>query len=105
MADYHFVWSERLGIHLPSLKLEWDTYGFEEQSLILERWEMIRGGIPDVIMKLEQTINIKQSDLNEEDNFERSCLLTYEIAEYASRINELQIWYRMNQELESRRHS
>ena len=105
MADYGFVWNERLLIHLPSLERNWEEYTRAEQALLIERWELIRGRIPDLILRLEQIINGKQAELNEEENFERSCVLNYEIAECASRINDLQIWYRMNQELESRRHS
>lgn len=105
MAGFNFVWNERLRIHLPSLGREWDQYSEEEQSLMIERWELIRGRIPDLIMELERTINRKLLELNDEEDFERSCVLNYEIAEQASRINDLQIWYRMNQELESRRHS
>ncbi|REK77480.1 hypothetical protein [Paenibacillus paeoniae] len=105
MAGYNFVWNDRLRIHLPSLEKEWNQYSEEEQSHMIERWELIRGRIPDLIMELEHTINGKQSELYEEEDFKRSCVLNYEIAEQASRINDLLIWYRMNQELESRRHS
>lgn len=104
MSGYLFVWNERLRIHLPELELDWEHYSREDQSVMIERWELIRGTIPDLIMELERSIIGKQAELNTEDNFERSCLLNYEIAEYGSRINDLQIWYRMNQELESRRH-
>nr|WP_232242935.1 hypothetical protein [Paenibacillus sp. GSMTC-2017] len=85
--------------------MAWEQYDHCVQTAIIERWELIRGSIPERIIELERFINRKQTELNDEENFERSCLLTYEIAEYASRINELHIWYRMNQELESRRHS
>lgn len=105
MADYRFIWNERLRIPLPVLEREWELYSRKEQARIIEEWELIRGRIPDLIMELEQSINGKQAELNNEDNFERSCLLNAQIAEYASRINDLHIWYRLNQELESRRHS
>lgn len=105
MTGCHFVWNVRLGIYLPSLELDWERCSVQEQTDIIARWELIRGGIPDVIMKLEHTIVLKLTMLNDEEDFEQSCLLNYEIAEYASRINDLQIWYRMNQELETRRHS
>ncbi|MCR2803255.1 hypothetical protein [Paenibacillus soyae] len=105
MADYGFVWNERLLIHLPSLERDWEEHTRAEQAELIERWELIRGRIPDLILHFEQVINTKQAELYEEDSFERSCVLNYEIAEFASRINDLQIWYRMNQDLESRRHS
>lgn len=56
-------------------------------------------------MEFERIINHKQNELYEEDDFEESCRINAEIAEYASRINDLHIWYRTNQELDSRRHS
>lgn len=105
MADYRFVWNERLHIHLPELEREWEQYSRDEQAQIIEKWELIRGRIPDLIMQLEQSINGVQAELSNEDNFERSCLLNTQIADYASRINDLHIWYRLNQDLESRRHS
>ncbi|GGG15524.1 hypothetical protein [Paenibacillus abyssi] len=105
MANDAFKWNERLEIELPVLELEWEAYRLEERAAILEYWEAIRGRIPDRIMKLERVINKKQALLFEEDDFERSCQLNSEIAELASRINDLHIWYRINQEIETRRHS
>jgi hypothetical protein len=105
MANYRFVRNNRLGISLPVLDYDWDDYTELEQTRIVEHWETIRGTIPDRIIVFEQQIRIRQSQLYEEDDFEVSCLLNYEIAEFASRINDLHIWYRINQEIESRRHS
>jgi hypothetical protein len=47
-------------------------------------------------VQLEGTINVKQAALRDELNFKRSCELNSEIAELASIINDLQIWYRIN---------
>ncbi|NIK67428.1 hypothetical protein [Paenibacillus sp. BK720] len=105
MLMYRFEWNERLLIALPVLEADWEQYSSAVQSDIVERWELIRGTIPDRVMEFERVINRMQSQLYEEENFEESCRLNAEIAEYASRINDLHIWYRTNQELDSRRHT
>ncbi|SFE97926.1 hypothetical protein SAMN05216378_4583 [Paenibacillus catalpae] len=105
MFMYRFEWNERLLIALPVLDVDWEQYSPAEQLVIVEQWELIRGTIPDRVMEFERIINRMQNELFEEENFEESCRLNAEIAEYASRINDLHIWYRTNQELDSRRHS
>lgn len=105
MVNYRFERNERLGISLPVLDYDWSVYTDAERSDIVEQWEVIRGAIPDRIMALEQLIHTQQARLYEEEDFAISCELNYEIAELASRINDLHIWYRINQEIESRRHS
>lgn len=103
--DQRFVFDERLGIPLPNLELEWEDYSVSERADIVTKWEIIRGAIPDRVFQFEREINKKQAELFDEDDFHQSCLLNSAIAELASRINDLHIWYRMNQEIESRRHS
>jgi len=104
-VDHYFVFNERLGIALPALKHDWEAYSEIERAAIVERWEIIRGSIPDRVMGFESLINFKQAQLFEEENFDCSCRLNSDIADLASRINDLHIWYRMNQEIEPRRHS
>ncbi|WP_204416349.1 hypothetical protein [Bacillus tianshenii] len=94
---FSFTQNKRLGIPLPVLEMDWDRYSKETQQEILLQWEKIRGKIPDRIKELENEINVKQEMLNNESNFERSCQLNSEIAELASVINDLWLWYRMNQ--------
>ncbi|MBW7476123.1 hypothetical protein K0T92_15365 [Paenibacillus oenotherae] len=100
-----FVFDERLGIALPKLELEWEGYSESDRAAIVTQWEIIRGAIPDRVFLFEREINKKQAELFDEDDFEMSCLLNSDIAELASRINDLHIWYRINQEIETRRHS
>jgi hypothetical protein len=104
MSLYRFEWNERLQIRLPVLELDWESYEVAEQLAIIEQWELIRGNIPDRIMAFEQIIRVKQERLGEEECFDASCILNEEIAEYASRINDLHIWYRIDQQMDSRRH-
>ncbi|MGX1899847.1 hypothetical protein ACT3HK_00610 [Thermolongibacillus altinsuensis] len=99
-----FIYDERLGIRLPKLEKEWEAYSKQEQEEILLEWETIRGKIPDRIVELEKLINKKQAQLGEESDFIRSCALNSEIAELASIINDLWIWYRMNQTVSGRIH-
>ncbi|WP_054024156.1 hypothetical protein [Bacillus sp. FJAT-28004] len=105
MGAYRFVWNERLRIHIPVLEMEWEQYAAAVQLTIVLQWELIRGTIPDRVKEFEMFINEKQAELFEEDSFEQSCILNYEIADYASRINDLHIWYRLEQQLEPRWHS
>lgn len=94
---FSFRQNERLGIPLPELEMDWNQYSKETQQNILLEWEKIRGKIPDRIKELESEINEKQERLNNESNFELSCQLNSDIAELASVINDLWLWYRMNQ--------
>ncbi|UTR15600.1 hypothetical protein MM221_03150 [Salipaludibacillus sp. LMS25] len=89
-----FTHNIRLGISLPSFSGTWDELSLLEQTDILVKWEKIRGTIPDKIEEIERKINTLQSDLYHEENFEKSCKLNSDIAELASIINDLWIWYR-----------
>ena len=94
-----FSFDQRLGIPIPNLQKEWELYSSEQQQQILFEWEQIRGNIPDRIKQLEKLINKKQEELNQEENFERSCLLNSNIAELASTINDLWLYYRTQQDV------
>lgn len=100
MEPYTFEYDERLNIEIPQLNLEWSDYSKSEREAIVTRWEHIRGFIPERIKQFEQMINFKQDQLNTEESFSTSCALTWEIAELASRINDLHLWFRTNQEIE-----
>ncbi|WP_229750336.1 hypothetical protein [Paenibacillus nasutitermitis] len=105
IVDDIFRWNERLGIALPELQQEWEGYSEQVRAAIVTQWEIIRGTIPDRVFAYERLIHVKQAELFEEEDFETSCCINSEIAELASRINDLHIWYRINQEIEPRRHS
>ncbi|KAA9027491.1 hypothetical protein [Niallia endozanthoxylica] len=99
-----FSYNERLGIKLPSIDVEWDDLSDETQESILLYWENIRGAIPDQIISLEKTINKKQAQLNDESDFQQSCQLNSEIADLASVINDLWLWFRLNQNISEKMH-
>ncbi|MFS0636651.1 ABC transporter C-terminal domain-containing protein [Mesobacillus foraminis] len=103
MEEY-FHFDARLGIPLPAFKQDWDHFPRRLQHDILLYWEKIRGSIPDRIAELEHKINSKQAELNDESNFDRSCRLNSEIAELASIINDLWLWYRTHQEVTGKVH-
>ncbi|MFC4306239.1 hypothetical protein [Cohnella boryungensis] len=98
--ERQFHYCDKLGMALPRLESDWEELGRERQIAILARWETIRGTIPDRIMRLEAVIRIKQQQLFEEEDFVRSCEINGRIAELASQINDLNIWFRARQELE-----
>jgi hypothetical protein len=104
--DHEFVWSERHGIPVPQLTRDWERYDRESQIRILTKWEHIRGSIPDHVKRFEEVIKVKQNELFEEDDFVASCGINSDIADLASRINDLLIWFRTQQDLdeETRRH-
>lgn len=104
MEKYEFVLDERLGILLPQLSLDWEQYSETERAQILYEWEQIRGRIPTRIFELERIINEKQAQLNVEPRFDISCRLNWEIADLASCINDLHLWYRANQHAEAKLH-
>lgn len=97
-----FVWDERLGIPLPQLDKDFEDYSAQEQAELLLRWEEIRGTIPDRVKEIELVIILKQNQLNVEDDFVTSCRLNSEIAELASTINELHLWFRVHQDMDAR---
>lgn len=94
-----FHYDERLGISIPKLHTEWENLDTETQTNLLMEWEKIRGDIPYRIKQLEETINKLQMALYEEDDFEKSCEINDEIANVASIINDLWIWYRTDGEI------
>ncbi len=101
---YQFILDERLGIRLPALGLEWEEYSSAERADILLEWEEIRATIPDQIIRVETVIIDKTKQMSEEENFARSCELNSEIHELASVINDLNIWFRVQQDHETKMH-
>lgn len=102
--SYTFQYDSRLGIKLPVLDKLWEEYSETEQANILAEWEAHRSDIPERIKEIENVIEQKQRALHEEECFERSCQLNAEIAHLASAINDLNIWFRIQQETETKRH-
>ncbi|MNH80253.1 hypothetical protein D3C87_416970 [compost metagenome] len=101
-----FVYDSRLGIKVPEFETPFEELPLMERRGIIETWEDIRGQIPTRVMQLEQIIVTKLVELGEENNFAVSCKINSDIAELASVINDLHIWYRVSaDESEGKRHS
>ncbi|EJL41295.1 hypothetical protein BAG01nite_03010 [Brevibacillus agri] len=103
MRNY-FIFDERLGIRLPALDMPWEEYSHTERADILMEWEEIRATIPDQIQRVEAVIIEKTRQMSEEENFARSCELNSEIHELASVINDLNIWFRVQQDHDTKVH-
>ena len=104
MNTHFFFYYARLSIYVPNNQVRWDLLSNDEQQNILLQWENIRGNIPDRIHDLENIINLKQEQLNKEEDFAVSCSLNTEIAELASIINDLWLWYRTQQDVSVKTH-
>jgi hypothetical protein len=102
--EEHFVRDTRLGISIPNLEKSWESLNQHEQSSVLLHWEKIRGTIPDRIVEIEEEINKLQDQLSAEESFDESCRLNFEISSLASVINDLWLWYRLNQQVSSKIH-
>ncbi|PLT27837.1 hypothetical protein [Peribacillus deserti] len=90
----NFMYDSRLGISIPDPPYGEDTYTGEEWEDFVLQWEGIKGTIPDRIKEIETIIHTKQNQLSQESNFELSCHINSEIADFASIINDLWLWYR-----------
>lgn len=101
---YQFTLDERLGIRLPDFPHEWEEYSHEERADILLEWEEIRATIPDRIIRVEAVIIEKTKQMAEEDDFAISCELNHDIHELASVINDLNIWFRVQQDHDTKMH-
>ena len=99
-VDRQFRRDERLGISVPNLETYWEDLTAEEQEAVLERWELERGEIPERIVELERQIRRLQERMGQEEDFAAVCRINDDIAELASRINDLNIWFRVRQELD-----
>lgn len=93
-----FRYDPRLDLLLPDLPKPWHAYTEREQADILLRWEAIRGTIPGRIRQLEKQIADKLAALHEETDFAASCRLNAEMSDLAGRINELNNWFRTEQD-------
>jgi hypothetical protein len=102
--EEYFYYHDRLGIHIPIIDEDWDSLPEDIRQFILLRWETIRGMIPDRIISLEKIINMKQAQLSNETDFELSCQLNHDIADLASIINDLWLWFRKDQNISEKMH-
>ncbi len=91
---YVFQYDKRLQLTIPVFDGFWEELSLADREAIVYRWEQSRSTIPDRIAEIEQKILIKQNRLSLEEDFNKSCHINSEIAELASIITDLWIWYR-----------
>lgn len=91
-----FSLDSRLGIELPDLSVQFEDLPEDAQENIIADWETIRARIPEQIMKFEQTIEDLLQQVHEEDDWDIIAALFADISDYASRINELNTWRRVD---------
>ncbi len=94
-----FEFDERLMMRVPKLLRQWEEYSLEERRHILETWETLRGGIPNIMDRFESEINASHEKLQMVDDWDETVRLMDHIHDYASRINDLNILYRTQPEL------
>lgn len=90
---------ERLGIDLPDFQEPFEELSLEDQEDIIIRWETIRARIPEQIMRFEHVIEDILDSVHREEDWDTIAAYFTEIADYASRINELNTWRRVDQGL------
>lgn len=98
MEKYTFEYNERLGIDIPIFYTKWEHFSQDEQYQIIYRWETVRAQIPDRIKELEKMIHKRELQLQIEDDFSSFCQLSREISDLASRVIDLNLWFRTQEE-------
>ncbi|ADU30326.1 hypothetical protein [Evansella cellulosilytica] len=93
----------RLGISIPKLGKPWTDYSLKEQSQILSIWEKERAIIPEKIKEIEKIVTVKTKELLEENDVDKMNELNHVIMNYASIINDLNIWFRIEPQLTEER--
>ncbi|MCF8565780.1 hypothetical protein LLE49_13735 [Alicyclobacillus tolerans] len=86
----------RLGIEVPDLSVAFEDLPTEDRERILVHWEAIRARIPEQIMKFEHVIEDLLKAVHHEEDWDTIAAYFSEISDYASRINELNTWRRID---------
>jgi hypothetical protein len=97
----YFRFDPRLGIDVPSHDLEFEHLSPSEQETVLLHWEGVRAHIPDRILEYEHHIEDLLAKVHQEEDWDTIAALFVEISDYASRINELNTWRRIDLSLPS----
>jgi len=96
-----FYEDERLGMEIPQFDdVPFESLPLDDQEHILVRWESIRARIPDRIMHFEHVIEELLQLVHHEEDWDIIASYFAEISDYASRINELNTWRRVDPSLE-----
>lgn len=101
MEKYRFQYNDRLKIELPTFYVEWEELSTKEQYEVIRRWEQTRAQIPDLIKEFERMVQERELQLQIEDDNPTFIQLSKEITDYASRIIDLNLWFRTDEEVAS----
>ncbi|WP_035462072.1 hypothetical protein [Alicyclobacillus macrosporangiidus] len=96
-----FKLDPRLGIELPDFERPYEEMDPREQEEILVQWERIRAKIPDQIVRFERVIEDLLQEVHKEEDWDVISAHFADIADYASRIHELNTWRRVDPALGS----
>ncbi|MCL6549301.1 MAG: hypothetical protein K6T30_10395 [Alicyclobacillus sp.] len=94
-----FRYDPRLGIELPDFPVPFEEMSEEQQEDILVQWESIRARIPEQILKFERVIEELLETIHHEEDWDVIAAHFADISDYASRINELNTWRRVDPSL------
>lgn len=100
IEKYKFVFDPKLGIKIPHFQIDWEHFTQDEQTEIISLWEQERAKIPERIKQLEQEIHDLHRSMEDMD-FAQYCEMHKEVISLASAINDLNIWYRTEAEIDS----
>jgi hypothetical protein len=92
----YFKHNPRLGISLPDLPVSYEDLPADEQEHVLVEWEAIRSSIPDQIMRFESIIESYLEAIHHEEDWNVIASHFTQIADYASRIHDLNTWQRVD---------
>lgn len=95
----YFKRSARLRIELPDFPAPFEEMPRSEQEEILLEWARIKAQIPDQVKYFEKEIGVLLDDIHHEENWDIVTKHFQQITDYASRINELNLWARVDPDL------
>ncbi|QQE77397.1 hypothetical protein [Alicyclobacillus sp. SO9] len=95
----YFKKNSRLLIELPDFATPFERMSSLQQEEVLVEWARIKAQIPDKIKYFEDQIRDLLDDIHHEENWDVITNHFQQITDYASRINELNLWSRVDPDL------
>ncbi|WP_067923129.1 hypothetical protein [Alicyclobacillus shizuokensis] len=95
----YFRYDDRLQIELPHFPAPFPSLPPDVQEEVLVTWERIRAHIPERIIELEHRIEQVLEKVHHEEDWDIIAAHFQQISDYASRINELNTWRRVDPSL------
>jgi hypothetical protein len=100
----YFRYDDRLQIELPDFPVPFTSLSRDEQEEVLVAWEKVRARIPERILEFERIIEQTLEKIHHEEDWDVIAAHFQEISDYASRINELNTWRRIDPSLDPHHH-